>query len=667
MICSKNELAPFATTFVYSPENIEQQALGTLFGIIKIDDISESSSYIVNLLTSVIKKEYFSNTRRSAEESLEASLRKANLALAELVRHGSKSWAGKISFACGSLEKNMLHFSCLGNAFIFLIRHSQIAEISKDLEDEKDSETHPLKTFSNISSGKLEQGDKLIFTSGELTEIFSAEELRQNSEHFSYMEFPGFLEISLGANSELAEAIVIDMRDATEIESRTVSAPIIGQEKIKKIDSFVKDIENSQEYEEAAEKEIRSEENNVIESKYETRVEREEMEYRESWLKRFSLFIISSWASGKEILRRFRRKFRFPKTVTETKKRAPASSANIAIQKMRGLFRMLKTRREKIFRRFKNIDYKNKNLFGIGISFSLVIVIFLIIFVANKRVEKNISQNPSEGRPADVSTLASSDINVKSIDSLETVVNLSENPDHLVMLDATLFVPSNKSVLKIDPQAKTSEEIRSNLDSGNFDLITAMPSLESLFILTDDKKVISLTPVNKNFQINAISLPDGSNIQDLKTYLTYLYSLDPTANQIYRYPRAAGGFGDVQNWMKNGSDIRSAKGFAINDDIFVSGVGGMVAYLQGKADSSITFERPIVNLVIDKIYTEPGFSYIYVLDNQNHRVLQYDKQGKITAQYFNDAINSVKDFAVDENNKTIYLLIENQIKKFSLE
>jgi len=644
-VCSKSELAPFATAFSFPPENFEQQKFGALFGVIKVNDHSESSSYVVNLLVSVIRKEYFSKPHRSPEEGFEASLRKANLALAELARHGVTSWAGKINFAGGAIERNNLHFTCLGNVSIFLIRGNEISEISEELEEEKDSEPHPLKTFSNISSGKLEVGDKLVFTTNELVDIFSPEELRQNASHFSREELPGFFEISLKANSELAGTIVVDLADSTEIKPLIVEAPIIGKEKVKKIDSFV------------GAHEI---------------IEEEEEKYahglKPSARQDFSLASDARW---KKILVRLRNILQVlgdkSKLYFSKIQRIPKEG------RLKEIFSRVPPIFSSVIYQVKNIDWKNRKI----IIQSIVVVAILAIglygiasFVKKrneqKRLSQQISAQPTEPTPA-VQNL--DDVNVKNIEMVEEVVNFSQNVSQMALLGNFLYVVPEKSlsVLKIDPGSKNIEEIKANPDGGNFKLVSAMPHLSILFILTENNKVISFTPINKNFQENNISLPGNLKVADMKTYLTYLYFLDPGANQVYRYPRAEGGFGEMQSWLKSESDVRGTKSFAINEDLFAANSSDTIAYLQGKIDSNISFEKPNVPLSIDKIFSEPDMKGIYVLDNKNHRVVQYDKEGKIVNQYFNTSIASVKDFSVDEKNKAIYLLKNNQLLKFSME
>ena len=640
-VCSKTELAPFATAFFFPPENFEQQKFGTLFGVIKVNDHSENSSYVVNLLTSVIKKEYFGKPHRNAEESFEAGMRKANLALAELARHGITSWTGKINFAGGAIERNNLHFACLGNSSIFLVRRNEIAEINEKLEEEKSAEPHPLKTFSNVSSGKLEIGDKIILTTNELLDIFSPEELRQNATHFSREEFPGFLEISLRANSELAGTIVIDMTEAAEAKPLIVEAPIIGKEKLKKVDSFVGTWK-------MAEKE--------------------------------PPVPLSELAAPQEISGPTPR---WKKILIRLKNIAPKIGNGLKIffsktgKFMRGMrlgekFSRLFSFLLNTISRTKDINWKDKKVLARAAVTVVVLAVGIygvVAFVRNrneKKLAEETTVQPIQPAPAPQSL---DDINVKNIEVIEEVANLSQENIDLAFLDNALYAISgkDKNVTKINLDSKATEEMKSDISSGNFGLLTAMPHLKTLFALTEDRKIIAFTPVNKNFQENSISLPANLKARDIKSYLTYLYVLDIGSNQVYRYPRAEGGFGEGQSWLRAAADLKNAKGIAINGDLYLAESEKITAYLQGKFDESISFENPNIPLSIDKIFSDPDMEGVYVLDNKNRRIVEFSKDGKIINQHFNADIVSIKDFSVDEKNKIIYLLKDNQLLKFSVE
>jgi hypothetical protein len=209
-IAAKRAYEPFIKTFNYVSENIAKDNLGILIGIFEIDDQSDDSAYIVNFLASVAKKEYFANPRRGAIESFEAALHKLNLALAELVKHGNVAWLGNFHGAIGVFEKNNLHFSVAGNATIFLFRNQTLSDIADGLASEE-SRTNPIKTFVEISSGRLLDEDKVIVTSPELLALFSSEDIRKNAARMDNERFRQFLRTALRNEVDMAGTIVIDI------------------------------------------------------------------------------------------------------------------------------------------------------------------------------------------------------------------------------------------------------------------------------------------------------------------------------------------------------------------------------------------------------------------------------------------------------------------------
>lgn len=664
-VCARQELSPFGTAFVSRTDNVEEQNLGVLFGIIIIDDRSEESSYVTNLLVSVMKKEYFTKPHRPAEESFEAALRKANLALSELARHGSLGWSGKLNFASGALERNNLHFACLGNVSAFLFRNGQISQIGNDLDEESAEEPHPLKTFSNVSSGKLEKGDKLVFASHDLTEIFSAEELRQNASHFSREEFPGFLEMSLSANSELAGVIVIDLAQEAEIAHTAFQPPSPQRTEFresgsaafeippetKKIDSFVGFSEKSREPTPAL-------------------PDAEKRKVQMIPGKKFAA-LLGNFSSGfSDMAKQF-----FLKVRTRLKSEKPGGVfRNFSFKKSAFTARRWK---EEIFSFFEEARHKFQSLsleakktylriFGAA---ALVVAASLIIFLAkNKKSAEPVPQPeniPSENQ----STFPIDDIEARKIENVEEFAAFGREMARIALMENFLYSVSgnDKSVAKINLETKEVEETKSDLQSGNFELLSAMPHLKTIFLLSGDRKAISFTPVNKKFQENNIALPANLKSGDIRSYLTYLYVLDTANNQIYRFPRSEGGFGEGQNWLRSPSDLKNAKGIVINDDLYLAERGKITAYLQGKIDDQVNFESPRTPLSIDRIYSEPGGEFVWVLDSDNHRVLRFEKSGKISAQFFGQSISGIKDFAVDEKNKAVYLLKGSQILKFSVD
>lgn len=213
LVANGRSFQPFIRTFSYTGENISKVNLGTLVGVFEVDEKSEDSEYIVNFLASVAKKEYFNNPRRGAIESFEGALHKVNLALAELVKHGNVAWLGKFHGALGVLEKNHLHFSVTGDARILLYRNGNLADISEGLASEE-SKTHPIKTFVEVSSGRLMIEDQIILSSPEIFSLFSLEEIEKNAIRMDRERFSQFLKTALRNELDMSGTLIIDIKKA---------------------------------------------------------------------------------------------------------------------------------------------------------------------------------------------------------------------------------------------------------------------------------------------------------------------------------------------------------------------------------------------------------------------------------------------------------------------
>ncbi len=143
---------PYIIAFHYKSDNVAGKPLGTLFGFFEVEVHDEDAAYIVNFLASVAKKEYFTNPRREVNESFETTLHKINVALAELAKEGNVCLLGHLHGILGAVSEGTVHFSATGDGVLALVRENSLRPISDGLA-EVTSEPHPLKTFTEVSSG----------------------------------------------------------------------------------------------------------------------------------------------------------------------------------------------------------------------------------------------------------------------------------------------------------------------------------------------------------------------------------------------------------------------------------------------------------------------------------------------------------------------------------
>lgn len=216
---------PYIIAFHYASDNVAGSALGTLFGFFEVEIHDQDAAYIVNFLASVAKKEYFANPRRSPVESFEAALHKINVALAEIVKHGNISWLGHLHGALGAVSQNTLNFSVTGEGEIYLAREETLRSISEGLAD-TESEPHPLKTFTEVSSGELFDGDLIFALSPSIWSLFSPEDLRRSLNRLGPAGFEQFLRTALVNELPIAAVALITCSAPVELQRPEKTRPV---------------------------------------------------------------------------------------------------------------------------------------------------------------------------------------------------------------------------------------------------------------------------------------------------------------------------------------------------------------------------------------------------------------------------------------------------------
>lgn len=164
--------------FLYEPENIEEASLGGLYMVAEMK-ANRDSNHLINLLSSLIKREYYFSPHRGPADSLEAGLKKANAALNEIANQGNLSWLGQLHFICAAInQEREIFLTQTGSADAYLCREGEFVNVAGK-NTSADAKPHPAKTFQKVITGKIEPADKIIFGSPAIFDFFSLSGLNQ--------------------------------------------------------------------------------------------------------------------------------------------------------------------------------------------------------------------------------------------------------------------------------------------------------------------------------------------------------------------------------------------------------------------------------------------------------------------------------------------------------
>jgi hypothetical protein len=228
IVYSQDDEKSFGDIFVYEPENVEEQNLGSLFIVGELRDLPRNSSYVVNLIASKIKKEFYANTKRGSENSLEAALAAANQTFSELAHQGNGEYVSRLSMVCGTYRDNKFFLSQVGRIRSLLVRDEHLVEIVRE-EDSKPAT--PQRAFNNIASGELIEGDAVIFATSGLFNICSLEELRQMASSLDLDELAAKLQEEVEEeDSEVVSALLMEVSGGKKKEKLRRVEAVLEQE-----------------------------------------------------------------------------------------------------------------------------------------------------------------------------------------------------------------------------------------------------------------------------------------------------------------------------------------------------------------------------------------------------------------------------------------------------
>ncbi len=132
---------------------------------------------VEHAIVSTIQEEYFNVDRKSPLYQFEDCIKQVNLSLSELAEGGKTDWIGHVHACIALWAGDELFVTHAGKVLGLVARGgSLVSFIDASLSDRR---VMVHKTFANLTSGQLHNGDRLIIGNGEILRHFSPQFLSQ--------------------------------------------------------------------------------------------------------------------------------------------------------------------------------------------------------------------------------------------------------------------------------------------------------------------------------------------------------------------------------------------------------------------------------------------------------------------------------------------------------
>jgi len=698
---SKGETADkIFDSFCYEPENIYEKRLGSLYMVGELRNTLPQNSRLLDNIAQVIKGRYYVLPLQTPEQSFKESLKKINEFLAGEVSKENVSWLGNLNFAALSIKNFDLNFTKVGGLKILLLRAGKIIDIGKNL-DLQDIEPYPLKIFINIVSGKLDVNDKILVLTKEIFTVFSEglaedgetrQKVNKDEKLFSSESLlTKFVKESFFDEKKLREILKAKEKRLSEISGVCLFIDLSkvlpgGRLEKPKIVTFRKEVEKFSIREALSPlirllvkfglilKKLLFSIVTLIEKKLKKKLSGPVYKLKNI----FHLFQLKFKSKTKKIKvlhlqlptsLNLKSKIK----ITENLKKGLVSILVLALVLLIGFF---------IFQREEKQQLKNQIAVLNEVQEKINQAENFLIFKEEEKA--NILFKESWQRILPLTT--------KEGPLKKEATSLKESIEkHLTNLNKLEKITDPKLIFEFNPE----EFIPQKMVISRQDLYFFSPYSKNLFKINESRKG-SLIQTNQKFNLAAslddailfFSKPDkiatfkngqfGESLSLKQPYLDFsfsdfssfrinLYFLDSEKGEIIKYTAPLEeGKDSPQLWLSSGTKkATDSKSMAVDGSIWILKENNIISlYYAGQYQKDLTLDFFPYPKKLYKIVALPNLSYFYILEPIQNRIIILDKTGKIIKQFQSEKFDNLKDFAVSDNGKAIYLL--NGLKVYQI-
>ena len=678
----------------FVPEKTTKKKHGSIYFVIDIKHPnSESQIVIDSIIKNTIK--YFYKNLDDTLTSFEIALRHVNEELATLAEDGNSEWINNLNSLIAIVSEHDIHITQTGTAEGYLIRNKIISHITEGLSDKND-EKHPLNTFINISSGKMNEGDRIVMSTEHLFNNLSLDRIRRLAvQHSPTTCVAEIARILAQENIRSIGTIILEATTEEKLAKEVIRPQpeeVILQDRLHQGTKFSAIVSNSQGF------------FSQISSKTS-----QYFEIASSYFQKITGKKYSSKTSKTGTRKRTPKEPPIHTISKSTKKPLPNTSIKSSISA--DLLQKISQKNP------------NRNIIIIGIIVLMIATLGISITYLKNKQDLNNKQNLVKEKLTSAESLINEADNALIVGDKNTarskyneaqdilfeietspyfseeieaingrILSKKDEVDNISRIVTTSNL-SDFSTLSADTQqtyshlhkidenlfAFSSNIASANSTSGKLTNITGFDI--SNFVgasLVDEEKAITFY---QNGQMQKFN-PDSNTLQDLTSldsawkpgveiasYYNNIYILSPMENQVYKYSTLGGSsYSSASAYIDDAGsiDLSDATSITIDGSIYLLKKDGTILKFTQGTQESYTLKgipEPYSTLADPtQIYTKENLDYLFILDPGNKRILQFKKEsGEYIKQFVGEELDKIDSFEINDKIKTIYILADNKI------
>lgn len=693
-----------------------------LFYLIELDR-PYANSKIITKIIQIVKNRAKTTSGDITNQDFDKLLSALNEGVSRLAEGGERQWMGHLNAIVGLITEKEIILSYSGDIIGYIFRKNKISAITvKDTENSN----NPIKTFTDVTSGKLAEDDQFVFSNSPLFQYLPLDKLRQ------LLKLPSASEAASGLNQILRKAKAANI-NSIFIESRD---PIIAESDSEEIDKFYLD-----EPEETVLQKITK----VLKPAYQESARVLYPIIKKAYVATKHSYDLFSKKWKEQYSKEIAREATKLGNVIGTQANKTKLALEPSLEKLKEHPRYKKVKISaihysksdsgfafataiKVIRDGFNtflLLFKKENR-----KFLYAILILVVLSISYNKIKENnsnrketlskIQVDTSYDRAAKIFADAKIDFNLgkpntdnqftEALALATKALDSSKDHDKAMALvkEINLILDENIKAVRfygVDPA--TLQENVKNIsvtgttiygfgEDGKFyaidmrdkesKLITIFNKeygvADNLYFSTFENKFVVNTNLNQLYKFdpstkafdNMVIVDEGQkweNSTSMGTYSSNIYILDTQLGEVWKHVVREGGYAKGTKYVDTRKiSLKNAVDLAVDGNIYVLMNDGSVAkFVKGSLEQDFAVKgipEPKSKIIEPKkLYTDEDTANIFVLDKGNNRVLKFDKTGSYLNQYYFDGVE-IEDFVVNPKLQKLWVLSQGKIYEGNL-
>lgn len=660
----ENTSESFVFSESYLPADPAQITYGRFFLTMAFPDFKDGE-LVSKKIMEIISATYYEDLSRPTFESFEQTLQELNRAIPELCKNAPVTDLDIVLCVSSGVD---LHLSQSGKACLYLLRGNQLTHISEELSEEATT-----KVFQNISSGSVADKDIMVLSTGSVSKAMDEKQLIDALKKTDFqnihnnLESLDFLGLQCLKFSEVAPI-------ATEAptESPEVYPSMEGDTPIERIDTRKKSpLQKVLDVITGGGRDSESQENDMIDLQGNAPTQYSENPQQPTKFSNTMDILKNNVSKNWEKL------FNKRKGMLTNRNNRPLFVwvlIVVVILVVVGFWWNAKHKEDQLREQYAGIletaqeEYttaQTKSIYDKEMAKNLLLQL-------KTDVQKVIDEAPDESLKIDaqkqmmeINELLDQVDYVYRINAPTIAYNLEDIRPNIqtlgfVAANDEIYVYDFNAVYKLLLDTVDYRKIEMGDDSQiNVRAAAGFENRDALVFQTEDDRFIEFREDN----FTEIDKPEegwGYAVA-IADYSNYLYFLDPLENEIWRYVRVNTGY-DGPTRKNADQNISDGVDLAIDGAIYILTSTGQIIKSYANEPRDFSFKglvTPLNNPTKLFADSNPDNGSLYILDQQNSRVVVTNKAGQYEAQYLFEGETDLVDMYVDETNRVLYVLTRN--------